>query len=119
MAGKIGKVGKFLGVGGALIELGLQIWDDQQEEQREKLLADQRCDIRNSFDEAANVIDMRFDNDTQTWVEDNIDPKIKEMDSYIKAIDDSRNIDETEFKILQNLQRRTKELISKVQNPDS
>ena len=36
MAGKIGKVGKFLGVGGALIGVGLQIWDDQQEEKVEK-----------------------------------------------------------------------------------
>lgn len=59
---------------------------------------------------------MRFDEDTQTWVEDNIDPKIKEIDSDIKAIDDSRNIDEKEFKTLQDLQRRTKELISKVQD---
>lgn len=116
MAGKIGKVGKFLGVGGALIGVGLQIWDDQQEEKVEKQLTDQRCDIRNSFDEAANVIDMRFDEDTQTWVEDNIDPKIKEIDSNIKAIDDSRNIDEKEYRTFQDLQKRTKKLISKVQD---
>ena len=63
-----------------------------------------------------DVIDMRFDEDTQTWVEDNIDPKIKEIDSNIKAIDDSRNIDEKEYRTFQDLQKRTKKLISKVQD---
>ena len=115
-ASKIGKFGKILGVGGALLGVGLQIWDDHQEKQAEQQLIEYRSDIRNTFGEAANVIDMRFDEDTQMWVENNLQPKIDEIDSQIKEIEDEQNIKDMEFALYNQLLKRTRMLINEVQN---
>lgn len=115
-ASKIGKFGKILGVGGALVGVGLQIWDDHQENEAEKQLIAYRNDIRNTFGEAAKVIDMRFDEDTQTWVENNLQPKIDEIDSQIKEIEDEQNIKDKEFDLYRQLQQRTRMLIKEVRN---
>ena len=115
-ASKIGKFGKILGVGGALLGVGLQIWDDHQENEAEQQLIAYRSDIRNTFGEAANVIDMRFDEETQTWLEDNLQPKINEIDSQIKEIEDEQNIKDNEFALYSQLLQRTRMLINEVQN---
>ena len=115
-ASKIGKFGKILGVGGALLGVGLQIWDDHQENEAEQQLIAYRSDIRNTFGEAANVIDMRFDVETQTWIEDNLQPKINEIDSQIKEIEDEQNIKDNEFALYSQLLQRTRMLINEVQN---
>ncbi|MCQ2132129.1 MAG: 50S ribosome-binding GTPase [Bacteroidaceae bacterium] len=114
-ASKIGKFGKILGVGGALLGVGLQIWDDHQESQAEKQLISYRSDIRNTFGEAANVIEMRFDEDTQTWVEETLMPKISEIDGQIKEIEVNQNIKEKEFSVYKDLLARTRSLIEEVQ----
>ena len=115
-ASKVGKFGKILGVGGALLGVGLQIWDEHQEKEAEQQLIACRSDIRNTFGEAANVIDMRFDEETQTWIEDNLQPKINEIDSQIKEIEDEQNIKDNEFALYSQLLQRTRMLINEVQN---
>lgn len=115
-ASKIGKFGKILGVGGTLIGVGLQIWDDHQESQTEKQLISYRSDIRNTFGEAANVIDMHFDEDTQTWIEDTLMPKIIDIDKQIKEIEDDQHIKDKEFAVYNQLLVRTRNLIAEVQN---
>jgi GTPase SAR1 family protein len=115
-ASNIGKFGKILGVGGALLGVGLQIWDDHQEKQAEQQLIEYRSDIRNTFGEAANVIDMRFDEETQMWVEKKLQPKIDDIDSQIKEIEDEQNIKDKEFALYSQLLKRTRILINEVQN---
>lgn len=115
-ASKIGKFGKILGVGGVLLGVGLQIWDDYQENQTEKQLISYRSDIRNTFSEAANIIDMRFDEDTQTWVEDTLNPKIADIDNQIKEIEDEQSIKDKEFAIYSEMLVRTRNLIAEIQN---
>lgn len=115
-ASKIGKFGKILGVGGALLGVGLQIWDDHQESQTEKQLISYRSDIRNTFSEAANIIDMRFDEDTQTWVEDTLNPKIADIDNQIKEIEEEQSIKDKEFAIYSEMLVRTRNLIAEIQN---
>lgn len=115
IASKIGKFGKVLGAGGALLGVGLQILQDQQEEKIEKQLLKCRSEIRNMFTDAANVIDMQFDKDTQSWVEANIDPKIQEIDDNIKLIEQSVNIQQRDYEDYRNLLKRTRELINQVQ----
>ena len=114
-ASKIGKFGKVLGVGGALLSVGLQIWDDYQEGQIEKQLIACRSDVRNTFSEAANVIDLHFDEQTQTWVEENITPSIKSIDEQIREIEDSVKCKEQEFSVYHKLLIDTRELISCIQ----
>lgn len=114
-ASKIGKFGKILGVGGALLGVGLQIWEDHQESKIEKQLISYRSDIRNTFGEAANVIDLRFDENTQTWVEETLNPKIADIDNQIKEIEDKRTINDKEFAIYSEMLIRTRNLIAEVQ----
>lgn len=115
-ASKIGKFGKILGVGGALLGVGLQLWEDHQEKETEQQLIAYRSDIRNTFGEAANVIDMRFDEETQTWIEDNLQPQIDEIDSQIKEIEDEQNIKDKEFELYNQLLQRTRNLINEVRD---
>ena len=115
IAGKIGKAGKILGVGGALLGVALQIWEDRQEAKIEKQLLQGRSEIRNVFTEAANVIDLQFDEDTQMWIEANLDPKIQEIDDNIKLIEESVNIQQQEYEDYRGLLNRTRELISQIQ----
>lgn len=115
-ASKIGKFGKILGVGGALLGVGLQIWDDHQENQTEKQLISYRSDIRNTFSEAANIIDMRFDEETQTWVEGTLNPKIADIDNQIKEIEDEQSIKDKEFAIYSEMLIRARNLIAEIQN---
>ena len=112
---KISKVGKVLGVGGVLLGIGLQIWDDCQEEKMQKQLLGCRSDIRNTFDEAANVIDMKFDEDTQSWIDANINPKIAAIDEQIKQIEDAIQSTDAEFNHYGTLIERTRTLISRIQ----
>ncbi len=115
-ASKIGKFGKILGVGGTLLGVGLQFWDDHQEKKVEQQLIAYRSDIRNTFTEAANFIDMRFDEETQTWVEDYLQPKINEIDSQIKEIEEMQNKKDKEFALYSQLLQRTRMLINEIQN---
>lgn len=114
-ASKIGKFGKILGVGGVLLGVGLQIWEDKQENKAERQLVSYRSDIRNTFAEAANVIDLRFDEDTQCWINENISPKISEIDNQIQAIEDEFQIKNREFQILHSLLEQTRNLIKEIQ----
>ena len=59
---------------------------------------------------------MRFDKDTQTWVEDNLQPKINEIDSQIKEIEEMQNIKDKEFALYSQLLQRTRMLINEIQN---
>lgn len=116
MASKVGKFGKILGVGGSLLGVGLQIWDDCQEAKMEKQLIAYRSDIRNTFCEAANVIDMHFDEETQTWIESNIIPCINSMDNEIREIQNSIKKSEEEYEVFHSLLQETRELISEIQS---
>ena len=93
----------------------MQIWEDHQESKIEKQLISYRSDIRNTFGEAANVIDLRFDENTQTWVEETLNPKIADIDNQIKEIEDKRTINDKEFAIYSEMLIRTRNLIAEVQ----
>lgn len=93
----------------------MQIWEDHQESKTEKQLISYRSDIRNTFSEAANVIDLRFDEETQTWLADTLNPKIADIDNQIKGIKDDQTIKDKEFTIYSEMLIRTRNLIAEVQ----
>ena len=76
-----------MGVAGAFLAVGLQIWDTVKGSEREKELQSYRNGIRNSFNEAANVINMKFDEETQTWVKENILSEIEAIDAQMFEIE--------------------------------
>ena len=116
MAGKIGKFGKILGAGGALLGVGLQIWEDSQQEKLERQMLAYRNDIRNTFGEAANIIEMRFDENTKTWIEDTISPKIELIDAQTNEIQSAIMNQQQEYQIYYGLLKRTRELIAELQH---
>lgn len=115
IASKIGKFGKILGVGGALLGVGLQIWSDQQESKAERQLLEYRGDIRNTFCSAAETIEMEFDQQTQTWIEKAVNPMIADIDDKINTIVNEQNRNDEEFAKITSLLNHTRLLISEIQ----
>lgn len=113
---KIGQFGKILGAAGALLSIFLQVREDKKEDKMEKELIAYRSDIRNTFNEAANVINLKFDEDTKSWVEENLMPQIDDIDKQIRELEELRNIHDKEFEAYVDLQERTKALIREVQD---
>ena len=111
MASKLGKFGKILGIGGTLLGIGLQAWEDYQENKQEKQLSAYRNDIRNTFAEAANIIDMTFDEETNTWINQNLSPQIKDIDNQVRSIEDAELVKDKEFNVYRELLEQTKTLI--------
>jgi len=112
---KIGVGFKVLGAAGAVIGIIVQIKSDNDEEKMDQQLLECRSQIRSKFSEVADVIDMRFDKDTQMWVENNINAQIKDLDKKMDELDQlvmNRNEDTDKLK---NLLNRTRMLIEEIQ----
>ncbi len=115
LAGKIGKAGKFLGVAGAFVGVAFQVWNDVKENEAEKNLLEARNDIRNGFRNAANVIEMEFDKQTNTWIEKEIAMEIKEIDSAISELEQLRKVESKEYENLKLLLIQVQKLIRDIQ----
>lgn len=118
IAGKIGKVGKFLGVAGAFVGIIAQISSDRNEAKLEKQLAENRADIRNTFRSAAQAIDMEFDNNMRTWVEANYGEKISEIDGNLDELHSMVDTHNYEMGKLQSLLTRNRSLIKQIHELD-
>ena len=114
ITGKIGQVGKFLGIAGAVVGVVTQIISDKQEEKAERQLREARCNIRNSFSDAADAINMEFDKNTQMWVEENYNSKIAEIDSNINELKNLVKSKTKEYDEYQSLLKRTRNLIERI-----
>ena len=110
----IGIAGKFLGVAGAFVGVLLQLKADRDEEKAEKSLLEVRSGIRCGFNAAANVIDMEFDKQTQTWIEKTYNPIISEIDQQTDELRQTMNIHEEEYKTYQDLLQQTRSLIKQI-----
>ena len=80
----------------------------------ERQLSDTRSDIRNSFNSAADAINMKFDEETQTWVEENYDTKIAEIDQSFEELKSLAETKQSELENYQVLLDRNRELIKKM-----
>lgn len=114
-AARIGQLGKILGALGAVLGVIGQIVSDAQEEERERELAGARRDIRASFNGAEDAINMQFDENTQTWVEQNYDPAIREIDAHLKEIEAATMKDKSDYQTLIALRDKTRALIAEAQ----
>ena len=106
---------RVLSVVGSVLSVGLQIYNDKQEDKMEAQLAEGRNEIRSCFRDASNVIELEYDKATDTWIEKNINPHIKQIDHDIEEI--NKNIDTTNehYVKLSNLLQRVRKLISNIQ----
>ncbi len=115
-AKNIGQVGKFVGVVGGLLGPVLQGWSDAQEDKQAKQLSDARLSVRNAFVEEADVIDMTFDQNTQTWIQENLRSEIDKCNKEKKALRDKIDNKKDDQKKLEGILSEVRDLIDRIQN---
>ena len=106
---------RVLGVVGSVLSVGLQIYNDKQEDKMEAQLAEGRNEIRSCFRDASNVIELEYDKATDTWIEKNINPHIKQIDHDIEEINNNIDTANEHYVKLSNLLQRVRKLISNIQ----
>lgn len=107
---------RVLGVVGSVLSVGLQIYNDKQEDKIENQLAEGRNEIRSCFRDASNVIEMEYDKATDTWIEKNITPHVQQIDKDIAEIYSNIKSTNDLYIKLNNLLQRTRAMISDIQN---
>lgn len=112
----IGVAGKCLGVAGAGIGLVLQVVNDKNTQKVEDGLRNARGEIRQCFNDVGNVIEMTYDESTKTWIAENIEPSISEIDEQIQEINSMIQSKNEEYDRYSSLLRRTRALISEIQS---
>lgn len=107
---------RVLGVVGSVLSVGLQIYNDKQEDKIENQLAEGRNEIRSCFRDASNVIEMEYDKATDTWIEKNITPHVRQIDKDLAEIHSNIKSTNDLYIRLNNLLQRTRAMISDIQN---
>lgn len=110
----VGMAGKFLGVAGAGLGIILQISNDKKSSKAEANLAIARGEIRSCFKEASNAIEMKYDEVTEMWVRENIDPSIAEIDQELADIQRIISEKNEEYNLYLSLLNRVRNLISEI-----
>jgi predicted nucleic acid-binding Zn-ribbon protein len=100
---------------GSVLSVGLQIYNDKQEDKMEAQLSEGRNEIRSCFRDASNVIELEYDKATDTWIEKNINPHIKQIDHDIEEINNNIDTANEHYVKLSNLLQRVRKLISNIQ----
>ena len=116
MAAKFGQLGKALGVLGAGLGVVGQISSDQQESEKEQTVSQAKSAVRSNFTDVADAIEMKFDENTNMWVEEKYEPAIKEVDSSLKELENLESQGKQEYQTLVDLQIRTRILIGEIQD---
>lgn len=116
IAGKIGKVAQAAGALFSVVTIFIELWNERKQKEAEEKMRNARYTIRNSFNDVENEINMKFDETVQTWIAENIDPKIKEIDSKIDEINQICEIQNKEYKNISALLDETRQLISAIHN---
>lgn len=115
IANRVGTAGKVIGVAGVVAGVALQIWNDRQDKEKEQYLLETRTDIRNSFREAAAVMDEELTRQSDSWMEKEIDTMIAEIDGAIAEFERSRAAGSRELEELTALLGQTQTLIAEMQ----
>ena len=107
----LGIAGKCLGVAGAGLGVILQIANDKEAKSVESNLRTARGEIRQCFNDVGNAIEMKYDEATQRWIRDTIEPGIADIDQQLKEINSIINAKNAEYNTCLSLLERTRELI--------
>ena len=107
----IATAGRVLSVAGVVLSAVSQIAADQAAEERERELQKARTTVRTVFGDAANAVDMHFDKATDTYVAENIDPPLTEVDEQLGELRSMQRSRGDMFRDLDHLLKETKALI--------
>lgn len=115
IAARIGQGAKVLGAAAAVFGIVTQIWSDKQEQKQEMALLEAKNEVRGIFNQAADVIEMEFDEKAQQWVEAKYGTAINEIDLQMNEIENASFKKNQEIENLKSLQKRCRSLINELQ----
>ena len=110
----IANAGRVLSVAGTVLTIALQIKEDADAAKLEQELRESRAAVRAGFGEAANAIEMHFDEVTNTYVAETIGQRLEEVDKQLKELRDMKQSRSDLFQELNGLLGDTRELISEM-----
>lgn len=113
-AKNIGLAGKAIGCLGAVVGVGLQIFNDKQEDKAEKQLLEARSSIRTYYYNIADTINMKFDEQMQCYVEENIDKQISQLNTIQQQIESDIQLKNKEREKYCNLKNKALSLINEL-----
>lgn len=113
-AKNIGLAGKAIGCLGAVVGVGLQIFNDKQEDKAEKQISEARSSIRTYYYNVADTINMKFDEQMQCYVEENIDKEISQLDALQQQIESDIHSKDKEREKYCDLKNKALALINKL-----
>ena len=108
----LANAGRVLAVSGAVVNVILQFKEDADRAKLEADLRETRFAVREGFSEAAQAIEMHFDQTTRTYVMETVDRQLAEVD---QKLDDLRKIHHSRGRLFQELGQlldETRELIN-------
>ena len=112
----IAHVGRALVVVGTVATFALQYKEDIDAKNMEANIKNGRIEIKKYFNEAAQIVEMHFDEATQTYVENELESKIISINKEVKELD---NLLEAKSKLhndLRDLVEETRCLIEMIQS---
>ena len=110
----IANAGRVLNVAGIFLIFVLQIKEDADADKLEQELRESRAAVRAGFDEAANAIELHFDEETNTYVAETIGQRLEEVDKQLEELRDMQQSRSDLFQELNGLLEDTRELISEM-----
>lgn len=110
----IANAGRVLNVAGIFLTFVLQIKEDADADKLEQELRESRAAVRAGFDEAANAIELHFDEATNTYVAETIGQRLEEVDKQLYELRDMKQSRSDLFQELNGLLGDTRELISEM-----
>ncbi len=110
----IANAGRVLSVAGTVLTIALQFKEDADAAKLEQELRESRAAVRAGFSDAANAIELHFDETTNTYVAETIGQRLEEIDKQLKELRDMKQSRSDLFQELNALLEDTKELISEM-----
>ncbi|MDR2141260.1 MAG: 50S ribosome-binding GTPase [Deltaproteobacteria bacterium] len=109
----IATAGRVFSVVGTVLTIVLQIKEDTDAAQREAELKDCRVAVKEGFNEAALEIETHFGQGTKSFVEENYDAELQNIDGQLAELRDMQNSKSDLFIELESLITQTQDLIKK------
>ena len=112
LAAKIGKVGKVLGIVGAVLGVALDIWLEHKKKKNEEQLKETRYNVLSAFSDVGEVIRTNIQEGISKWIQENIDVQIEKTDQDLNDLRAMSEWNGADQELFTALLKRTRQLIA-------